>query len=160
MTHGDRLHVDRMHSIALAVLRIGAGLLFMQHGAQKLFGWLGGLDGSGATAEMFTQMWLAGVLEFVGGGMIVLGLLTRPVAVLLVIEMLWAYMQAHVPQGFWPIQNGGERALLYALIFLLLAAAGPGAASVDGALRGRRRRSVSGDAGVRATAEPEPPPAR
>ena len=145
------MNLERFTPPVLAVFRIGIGLLFMQHGAQKLFGWLGGMGGSGASAEAFTQMWLAGVLEFFGGGLIVLGLLTVPVAVLLVIEMVWAYVQAHAPQGFWPIHNGGEMALMYALSFLLLAAAGPGAASVDGALR--RRRTGIDPSGRRPDAE-------
>ncbi len=109
-----------------AVLRIGAGLLFMQHGAQKLFGMLGGNQ-----VELISQMGLAGVLEFFGGLLIVLGLFTRPVAILLVIEMLWAYFQAHMPQGGAPIQNGGELPLLFALVFAFLAAHGAGPASVD-----------------------------
>lgn len=122
----------------LAVLRIGAGLLFMQHGAQKLLGWFGGFGGEGGTAPLFSLFGLAGVLELIGGLLIVIGLFTRPVAVLLVVEMLWAYFQAHLPQGVVPILNGGELALLYALVWAYLAAAGPGPASVDGAI-GRRR---------------------
>lgn len=116
---------------AHAILRIGAGLLFMQHGAQKLFGWFGGVDGSGATAELVSQFGLAGVLEFFGGAMIVIGLFTRPVAAILLIEMVVAYFQAHIPQGLVPIQNGGELALLYALTWLYFASSGAGPASVD-----------------------------
>lgn len=130
--------LSRMRPTFLAVLRIGTGLLFMQHGAQKLLGWLGGLDGAGATADMFTQMWLAGVLELFGGLMIAIGLLTRPVALLLIVEMIAAYYIAHLPQGGWPVQNQGELALLYALIFFYLSSAGGGAASVDGFISGRR----------------------
>ena len=71
----------RLGPVTHAILRIGVGLLFMGHGAQKLFGWFGGFGGRpGATAELMTQMGLAGVLEFFGGLLIVLGLLTRPVA--------------------------------------------------------------------------------
>lgn len=121
-----------------AILRIGAGLLFMQHGAQKLFGWLGGLGEAGASAELFSMMGLAGVLEFFGGLLIVLGLLTRPVALILVIEMLAAYFMAHMPRGGWPIQNGGELALLYALIYAYLAGNGAGPWSIDrNVLKGR-----------------------
>ena len=116
---------------AVAVLRVGAGLLFMQHGAQKLFGMFGGMGPEGGTAPLISQMGLAGVLEVFGGAAIVLGLLTRPIAALLVIEMIWAYVQAHLPQGFVPIQNGGELALLYALIFTLLATHGAGRLSLD-----------------------------
>jgi len=133
--------VDATH----AVLRIGAGLLFMQHGAQKLFGWLGGFGGTpGATAELMSQMGLAGVLEFFGGLLIVVGLFTRPVAVVLALEMVAAYLIAHMPQGGFPIQNGGELALLNLLIFLHLAAAGAGPASVDRWLTRRRSEPEAG----------------
>ncbi len=110
----------------------------MQHGAQKLFGELGGMDGNGAKAELMSQMGLAGVLELVGGALIVLGLLTRPVALVLLGEMVFAYFKAHMPQGGFPIQNGGELALLYALIWLFLVGNGAGPWSVDAALAGRR----------------------
>lgn len=113
-------------SVLHAVLRIGAGLLFMQHGAQKLFGMFGGNQ-----VELISQIGLAGVLEFFGGLMIVLGLLTRPVAIILVIEMLWAFFQVHMPQGGVPIENGGELPLLFALVFAFLAARGAGPASID-----------------------------
>ena len=117
-----------------AVLRIGTGLLFMPHGAQKLFGLFGGMGGSGASADLFSQMGLAGVLEFFGGLLLVVGLLTRPVAVVLTLLMIAAYVIAHAPQGGVPVLNGGELALLYALIFAYLAAAGPGKWSLDARL--------------------------
>ena len=126
-------------SIFHAVLRIGVGLLFMQHGAQKLFGWLGGVDGAGASVELVSLMGLAGVLEFFGGLLIVLGLLTRPVALLLAVEMVAAYFMAHAPQGGFPVQNGGEAALLFALVFAFLAANGPGRWSLDARLMPRLR---------------------
>lgn len=112
-----------------AVLRIGAGLLFMQHGVQKLFGWL---EGPGPV-PLVSQMGLAGVLETFGGLLIVLGLFTRPVALLLMLQMIVAYVQAHVPQGPWPILNGGEPALLFALAWAFLAANGAGPLSLDAA---------------------------
>ncbi len=121
-----------------AVLRVGAGLLFMQHGAQKLFGLLGGAGGSGAPAELFSQYGLAGVLEFFGGASLVLGLLTRPVAAVLALLMVIAYVIAHASQAVFPVQNGGELALLYALVFAFLAANGPGAWSLDARLRRTR----------------------
>ncbi len=117
-----------------ALLRIGAGLLFMQHGVQKLFGWLGG-----EPVELISLMGLAGVLETFGGLLIVLGLFTQPIAVILVIEMIAAYFMAHFPQGGFPIENGGEPALLFAIIFAFLAANGPGPASIDRAMADRRR---------------------
>ncbi|HEX2080769.1 MAG TPA: DoxX family protein [Longimicrobium sp.] len=134
----------RLGPITHAILRIGTGLLFMTHGAQKLFGWFGGFGGQpGATAELMTQMGLAGVLEFFGGLLIVLGLLTRPVALVLFLEMLVAYFQAHAPQGGVPFQNNGEPAVLFALIFLFLAGNGAGPLSVDDAIAGRRGRPNS-----------------
>src|SRR5690349_2024533 len=90
-----------------AMLRIGAGALFMQHGLQKLFGMLGGMGAPGATAPIMSQMGAAGMLEFAGGILLIAGLMTRPVAVVLVVEMIVAYFQAHAPRGGWPIQNQG-----------------------------------------------------
>jgi putative oxidoreductase len=130
---------------AHAVLRIVTGLLFMQHGAQKLFGWLGGVGGSGVGVPLVSQMGLAGVLEFAGGTLLVIGLFARPVAALLLLEMIVAYLQAHMPKGPWPMLNGGELALLYAGIFTFLAGAGAGPVSADAAapVRVRRERRYS-----------------
>ena len=120
-----------------AILRIGAALLFMQHGVMKLFGWLGGMDGNGATVELMSRMGLAGVIEVFGSILIVIGFLTRPVAAIMFIEMLAAYWIAHMPQGGFPIQNGGEVPLLFALVWLFLVGNGAGPWSVDREL-GRR----------------------
>jgi putative oxidoreductase len=114
-----------------ALLRIGAGLLFMQHGLQKLFGLFGGMGPSGGSAPLLSQMGLAGVLECGGGILLVLGLFTRPVALVLLLEMLYAVATVHLPRGGAPIQNGGELALLYALIFAFLIGNGAGPASLD-----------------------------
>ena len=116
---------------AVAILRIGAGLLFMQHGLQKLFGLFGGVGEGGATAPLMSLMGVAGVLELVGGMLLILGLFVRPVAFILAVEMIVAFVRAHLPQGGAPIENGGELALLYALVFLYLAARGAGPVSVD-----------------------------
>ena len=124
---------------SLNLLRIGAGLLFMQHGAQKLFAVLG-REGA---AEFFSQLWLAGVLEFWCGLLIVLGLWTRPVAFVLAGEMAWAYLQSHLPRGFFPVTNGGELAALFFLIWVLLVGNGGGAFSVDGLVVARRRASAA-----------------
>jgi len=115
----------------LSILRIVAGFLFSLHGFQKVLGLLGGMGGKGATAAVGTLPWIAGVLELVGGLMILLGLFTRPVAFILAGEMAVAYFQVHFPRGFWPINNGGEPAALYCFVFLYLAAAGPGPWSLD-----------------------------
>src|SRR5580700_9041365 len=90
---------------ARSVLRIIAGFTFALHGVQKLFGMFGGMGGH--ASPMGSLLWVAGVLETFGGGLVVLGLLTRPVAFLLCGEMAVAYFRQHLPHGFWPIQNGG-----------------------------------------------------
>ena len=116
-----------------ALLRIVAGLLFMLHGGQKFFGWFGGVDGKGGAVDLTSLFGLAGVLELVGGALIIVGLLTRPVAFLLSGQMAVAYFMAHFPNGFWPIQNQGEPAALFSFIFLFLAFNGAGPLSVDAA---------------------------
>jgi putative oxidoreductase len=103
----------------------------MQHGAQKLFGFLATRPGP----PPFTQGWIGGVLEFFGGLLLLLGLFTRPVAFILSGMMAVAYFQFHATRGFWPIQNGGELAALYCFVFLYLSAAGGGPWSVDSTLR-------------------------
>jgi putative oxidoreductase len=116
---------------AHALLRIGAGLLFMEHGLQKLFGMFGGMGAPGATVPLASQMGLAGVIETFGGLLLALGLFTRPVALLMAMEMLVAFFQAHFPKGGSPLENRGELALLYMLVFLFFAANGAGPASLD-----------------------------
>jgi putative oxidoreductase len=112
--------------------------MFMQHGAQKLFALLGAEQ----AVDLFSLVGLAGVLEFFGGALIVLGLLTRPVAFLLAGEMAVAYFRGHFPRGWIPIMNRGELAVLYTYIFLFLAANGGGAFSLDGWLAARRRAAA------------------
>jgi len=137
---------SRVSALALptihVVLRIGVGFLFLQHGIQKLFGLLGGVDGAGATVPLFSLYGAAGVLEFFGGLLVILGLLTRPVALLLTAQMVIAYFMAHAPQGGFPIQNGGELALVYAAVFAFLAGAGSGGWSLDRLLRSGNQRST------------------
>src|SRR5262245_15327844 len=112
--------VSSLQPYALAMLRIITGFNFMLHGVQKLAGAFGGMDNLGATAPMYSQLWFAGVLEIVGGPLIILGLFTRLVAFLLSGEMAVAYLQVHLPVSFWPPVNTGESALLYCFIFLYL----------------------------------------
>ncbi|HEY0017135.1 MAG TPA: DoxX family protein [Longimicrobium sp.] len=129
----------RFEGVTLLLLRVMAGLMFMQHGAQKLFGQLGGWRGEpGNTAPLMSQAGLAGVLEVFGGLLIVLGLFTRPVAFLLSGMMAVAYFQAHAPESFWPILNGGELAALYCFVFLFFSARGAGPYSIDARLEKRR----------------------
>jgi len=133
---------------ARSVLRVVAGLLFLMHGVQKVFGMFGGLGGHGATAAVWSQLWVAGVLETAGGALIVIGWLTRPVAFVLCGEMAVAYFQAHFPRAFWPIQNGGELAVLNCFIFLYLLAAGPGSISLDSMLRRRKVPAAGAESGL------------
>jgi len=122
---------DSWRPYALSILRIVAGFTFSLHGCQKLLGWFGGMRNTGATAQMLTLPWFAGALELVGGLLLILGLFTRPVALILCGEMAAAYFIAHAHRGFWPIVNGGELAILYCFIYLYLFTAGPGPWSVD-----------------------------
>ena len=142
-THGTAGLFSALGPAMHAVLRIGTGLLFMQHGAQKLFGMLGGFGGTpGNTAPLMSMMGLAGVLEFFGGLLIVIGLFTRPVAFVLAGQMAAAYFMAHFAQNFFPLLNGGEPALLFMLVFLFLMANGAGPASADHAIAARRRTTT------------------
>jgi putative oxidoreductase len=141
-------------SVTHAILRMGAALLFMQHGVQKIFGLLGGIDQAGGTVPLMSQMGLAGVLELVGGFMLLIGILTRPVAVILVLEMIAAYVMAHMPNGLFPVQNQGELALIYALVFAYFAGNGAGRWSVDNALRSNRSAHIAEPVTVNRTEAP------
>ena len=114
----------------LSVLRIVAAFLFSAHGDQKLFNFIGAPGWKGAMPA-FTLAWVAGVLEFFGGLLLLVGLFTRPVAFILSGMMAVAYFGWHAPGGFWPIVNKGELAVLYCFVFLYLAAAGGGPWSLD-----------------------------
>jgi putative oxidoreductase len=118
----------------LSVLRIVTAFLFMEHGAQKLLGVPGA---EGHKVELLSLMGFAGCLELIGGGLILLGLFTRPIAFLLAGEMAFAYFMAHAPQGFWPVLNHGEAAVFYCFVFLYFSAAGGGPWSLDRLLRHR-----------------------
>lgn len=114
----------------LSMLRIMAAVMFMQAGTMKLFGWPAAMPG-GATPPMWSQVWIGGVLEVVGGALLIAGLFTRPVAFVLSGMMAVAYFQFHAPNGFWPIVNQGQPAVLYCFIWLYISAAGPGPWSLD-----------------------------
>ena len=109
-----------------AIMRVVVGLLFACHGAQKLFGVLGGQQ-----VTLASQFGLAGVIELVGGVMIAIGFLTGTVAFIASGEMAFAYFTAHMPRGGLPIQNGGELSVLYCFVFLYIAARGAGIWGVD-----------------------------
>ncbi len=121
------LHSPPVRGATHAVARMLIGLLFMQHGAQKLFGMFGGNQ----VESLFGLMGLAGVMEFFGGLLVVAGLWTAPVAALLALQMLVAYFMAHAGQGLIPVENNGELALLYMAAFAFLAVSGSGPASLD-----------------------------
>jgi len=113
-----------------SVLRIVVGFTFSLHGFQKLFGMFGHRH-----VAIFSLFGLAGVLECFGGVLLILGLFTVPVAFLLSGEMAMAYFRTHFPRGFFPIQNGGELAVVYCFVFLYLCVAGGGSLSVDRLIR-------------------------
>ena len=121
----------------LSLLRIVTGLMFVQHGTQKIFGFPQAANGP---FELVSQMGVGGVLELVGGVMIVLGLFTRPVAFVLSGMMAVAYFQFHAASSLYPLVNGGELAALYCFVFLYLSFAGPGEWALDRLRTGRRRR--------------------
>ena len=125
----DRI-ADKHASQLYAVFRILAGFLFFQHGAQKLFGWFGGK----AVADLTSLMGLAGIVEVAAGILFILGLFTRYAAVVVAIQMLVAYFMAHFPNGWSPIENKGELALLYFAIALVLLSHGSRAGSLERAI--------------------------
>ena len=110
----------------LTLLRMVTAFVFVEHGLQKLFGLL-----EREAVSFPTLMWFAGVFEFLGPLFVGFGLFTRPVAFLLSGEMAVAYFLNHFPRGFWPILNGGERAILFCFIYLFIATAGPGRLALD-----------------------------
>jgi putative oxidoreductase len=118
----------RLAPFFYAVLRLVAGLLFAMHGSQKLFGYPGA-----ASTPLISIAGLAGIIELIAGLMIMLGFRTRYAAFVASGQMAVAYFWRHSPQGFWPIQNRGELAVLYCFLFLYISAAGSGSFSVDGA---------------------------
>jgi len=128
-----------------SLLRIVAAFMFITAGTTKLFAFPAGMP-NGATLEVLSQVWIGAVLEVVGGSLMLVGLFTRPVALVLSGEMAVAYFQFHAPRGFWPTVNMGQAAVLYCFIWLFFSAAGAGPWSVD-ALR-RARRGASGPSGT------------
>jgi putative oxidoreductase len=124
-----RIIPQRFAPHAQGLLRIAAALLFLQHGTAKLFGvpHVAMFDG----LKLISLLGAAGVIELIGGILILLGLFTRPVAFILSGQMAVAYFLFHAGKAFWPILNGGELAALYCFVFLFFAAAGPGAFALD-----------------------------
>lgn len=132
--------IDRHAPLALGLLRIMSGLLFLAHGTQKILAFPGG-ERAGSGWPLAGLSSYAGLIELVCGLLITLGLFTRPAAFLASGTMAAAYFIAHAPQDFYPVNNGGDAAILYCFVFLYLVFAGPGALSVDQSRgRGSRRR--------------------
>jgi putative oxidoreductase len=136
---------QRAGQVTYFLLRVAAGLVFLQAGSVLLFGWFGGMPPNGSSAPLLSQMGIGGALEFFGGLAILLGVLTRPVAFILSGEMAVAYWQFHAPKGFWPVQNHGEPAVLFCFIFLYMAAQGGGDWSLDALIRGKRGGASPGE---------------
>lgn len=118
---------------ALALLRIMTALLFIEHGTAKLLGF----PASDMRPAILTLGWIAGLLEIVGGGLVLVGFWTRATAFVLSGQMAVAYFMAHAPGSFFPLLNGGDAAILFCFIFFYIVFAGPGAWSLDAA-RSRR----------------------
>lgn len=114
---------------ALALLRIVTSLIFLAHGIQKLFGFPAP-PASGFPAAM-SLLWAGGIIELVGGTMLLLGLFTRPTAFILSGQAAVAYWMFHAPKSFYPILNGGDAIILYCFVFFLFVFTGPGALSID-----------------------------
>jgi putative oxidoreductase len=125
----DRAAVDW----SLLILRVVVGVVFMAHGAQKLFGAFGGVPGM--DIPTFSLVWFAGVIELVGGALVAIGVRTQIAAFICSGEMAVAYFMAHQPHGALPIQNKGEVAVLYSFVFLYLATNGGGPFGLE---RGRK----------------------
>lgn len=135
--------LDSSSPHVLSVLRIVTALLFMAHGTAKLLHY----PVSMGNVELFSLEGLAGTLEVFGGGLVLLGLFTRPTVFILSGEMAFAYFMAHAPGGFFPIMNHGESAVLYCFAFLYFAAAGSGPWSLDALLWHRREKRFTESVG-------------
>jgi len=120
--------LDPYRGLLLSVLRVMSGLLFLQHGTTKLLGFP---ETKFSGVDIMTMGGAAGVIELIAGGLLVIGLFTRPAAFIASGTMAFAYFIAHFPQNVYPILNGGELAALYCFVFLFLAAHGGGPLSLD-----------------------------
>ena len=126
---------SRYSPYILSIVRIVVALLFFEHGLSKMFGFPQPM----AAPALFSLAWFSGAIEFVGGGLLDLGLFSRAVAFVMSGEMAFAYFISHAPHSFFPIINRGDAAILYCFIFLYLAFAGAGPWSLDAKLWGSRK---------------------
>ena len=126
------------NSRMLSIFRIVAALIFFSTGTMKIFGFPENPVPGMPPIEPWSQIWIGGWLEVIGGLAVLLGLYTRPVAFILAGEMAVAYFQFHQPQAFWPTNNGGVAAVMYCFFFLYLVFAGAGAWSLDAVIARRR----------------------
>lgn len=135
------LAAGRFTPQAITALRVITGLLFVEHGLVKLAGFPEGAQpGQQALLSLFG---VGGLIELVTGLLIVVGLFTRPAAFVAAGQMAVAYFMFHAPAGFYPVLNGGEPAILFAFIFLLLSTTGAGAYSLDGLRQGKARLAAA-----------------
>ena len=118
---------ERYASTIYAIVRMVFGFLFLVHGLQKLFGMF-----DGTVVPLGSLLGVAAMVELIGGILIIVGLFTRLAAFIASGEMAAAYFIMHLPQAFWPVQNGGESAVLFCFAFLYIAVRGAGSLSVDG----------------------------
>ena len=147
--------MNRWAGAAHSLLRIAAAVVFICAGGLKLFGWFGGMPpGYSLTPLVLT----AGVIEVVGGTLILFGLFTRPVAFLASGEMAFAYFIGHFPHGFWPVQNQGEPAVLLCFVYLFFAFAGGGPFSLDHWIARQRRKEPPSEMARAGQAAPTPRP--
>lgn len=138
ITQPDSRH-NRLIGAIHSAVRIVVGVLFVCHGAASLFGVLGGAGSHGGTVPFGVWPgWWAALIEFAGGLLVLVGLWTRVAALLCSGAMAFAYFTVHQPHALLPIQNGGEPAVLFCWIFLLIAVLGSGPIAVDTLLRGRK----------------------
>ena len=114
---------------ALSIVRIVVGLLFLEHGTAKLFGFP---TPATAMPAMGALLWVQGVFELAGGALFAVGLFSRPVAFILAGDMAAAYFMVHAPKNFFPLLNGGDAAILYCFVFLLYFVTGPGRWAIGG----------------------------
>src|SRR5689334_14271400 len=129
-----RPFLSRYSPPIFAVTRVVIALLYWCHGAQKLLGLFGGIGGTGHTAPIPSWFGFAGIIEFVGGILLMTGTFTPFAAFVCSGEMAMGFFQSHFPRGGWPIQNGGEMAVFYCFFFLYLSSVGAGPWSLDGLL--------------------------